>query len=548
MHSIVILQARTSSSRLPAKVLLPINGIPLVVLAAKRAANAGREILVLISEDDSDDGLAYTLNQWKLNYFRGSLDSPLERIVAALEHLNNETIVFRLTADNVFPDGKLLDELETEFKARNLNYLCCNGESSGLPYGVSVEVTFLKHLRNAYEQASSMEEHEHVTPFIIKKFGRQYFEKYRRMNKGHLRCTVDFSDDYTKIQRLFLNIGDPINISFLDLVRNLELLTDKETDNNKDHKSGHIKELVLGSAQFGGSYGINNKTGQPNLEECRKILKTAIDRDIVYIDTARAYGESEEMIGKILPYEQDKKIKIITKLSPLSDLNNFSENTEKSILSAFVDASIYQSCWALNRKKLDAVLLHRAEHIDVFGGYIWDKLLKFKDIGLIQDLGVSVQSPIELERVVSESEISYIQLPFNILDNRWKSCLFHLKKQKLKRELKIHVRSVFLQGLLLSDDGYLWRRTGLDNYADVIKWLELNVRRFKRENMADLCLAYVRSQPWIDGIVIGMERHIQLIENINYFSNPILASDELRKIETERPSLPESFLNPSMWH
>jgi hypothetical protein len=53
--------------------------------------------------------------------------------VDALVEMKDQTIVFRLTADNIFPDGKLLDEIEQDFINRGLDYLCCNGENSGLP-------------------------------------------------------------------------------------------------------------------------------------------------------------------------------------------------------------------------------------------------------------------------------------------------------------------------------------------------------------------------------------------------------------------------------
>src|SRR5467141_1165207 len=103
MNSIAILQARTNSSRLPGKVLLPIKGIPLAVLAAKRAANTGRNVLIATSVEPSDDGLAALIQSHGLSCFRGSLESPLDRVVNALFAYQDQTVVFRLTADNVFP-------------------------------------------------------------------------------------------------------------------------------------------------------------------------------------------------------------------------------------------------------------------------------------------------------------------------------------------------------------------------------------------------------------------------------------------------------------
>ena len=111
--------------------------MPLAVLAAKRAANTGRDIIIATSLEPSDDGLVALIQSYGLKCFRGSLENTLDRVVNALSAYNDQTIVFRLTADNVFPDGALLDEVEQEFLDNELEYLCCNGEHSGLPYGMS---------------------------------------------------------------------------------------------------------------------------------------------------------------------------------------------------------------------------------------------------------------------------------------------------------------------------------------------------------------------------------------------------------------------------
>ena len=119
-HSIVIIQARTSSERLPGKILLPIQGYPVILLAAHRASNTGREVIVATSRDKSDDKLASLLEKEKIPYFRGSLKNVLSRY-AYIAKSRKEKLVFRLTADNIFPDGHLLDEMEKYFLKKILN-------------------------------------------------------------------------------------------------------------------------------------------------------------------------------------------------------------------------------------------------------------------------------------------------------------------------------------------------------------------------------------------------------------------------------------------
>src|SRR5690349_24219800 len=101
----VVMQARTSSSRLPGKAMLPIAGVPMVVLAARRAGNQGHQVVVATSDESSDDDLADLCESDGLAVVRGPLDDVLGRFVIASEDLDDADVIVRLTADNVVPDG-----------------------------------------------------------------------------------------------------------------------------------------------------------------------------------------------------------------------------------------------------------------------------------------------------------------------------------------------------------------------------------------------------------------------------------------------------------
>jgi spore coat polysaccharide biosynthesis protein SpsF (cytidylyltransferase family)/aryl-alcohol dehydrogenase-like predicted oxidoreductase len=538
LSSIAVLQARTNSSRLPGKVLLPINGIPLAVLAAKRAANTGREVIVATSLEASDDGLASHIQSHGLRCFRGSLENTLDRVVNALSGYDDETVVFRLTADNVFPDGLLLDELEAEFQGQGLDYLCCNGESSGLPYGMSVEVTRLAHLREAARESVDAYDQEHVTPYVIRKFGRRYFEKYRHLKKGHYRCTVDCLDDYLAVQQVFADVPLPIEEPSLELVRRLEKAAFQPLG------SLPTPRLVFGTAQLGGQYGIANKTGQPGKNASRELIKTAIANGVTHFDTARAYGDSEAMIGQSLRNGWEGRARIITKLSPLQDCP---QDASAAVVNAFVDASVFQSCAALERQGIDVLVLHRASHLADWNGAAWQRLLVLQAAGLFGELGVSVQSPEELLLALNVPEICHIQLPFNLLDWRWDAAIPEMLAVKASRKLTVHVRSALLQGLLPSIDEKLWRRANVDQPALVIDWLRSQVASCHRTSTVDLCLSYVNALGWVDGIAIGMENMAQLIDNIKLFNLPGLTVNQIADIQRTRPRLSEASLNPALW-
>ena len=538
MKSIAVIQARTTSSRLPAKALLPVAGYPLVVLAAKRAANTGRDVIVAISDESTDDYLAEVLAASEISFFRGCLENVLSRFILALESFEDETIVVRLTGDNVLPDGHLIDEVEKDFLENKLEYLICNGADSGLPYGLSLEVTRLRHLRNAFRESSVDFDLEHVTPAIRRKFGPHYFKKYLSKKMGNYRATVDSLSDYLQIADIFNSVKNPIEENSICLIEKLRNKLEKPISDSQ------VKKLVLGAVQLGLHYGVANSTGKPNLELSKRMLTTAIENGVSAVDTAQAYGDSELIIGRSLDRGLKSRISIITKLDPLENLPS---QAGPSVSDAFVDASVYSSLLKLDVDRIDTLLLHRASHFAQFDGAIFDRLLFHLKAGRIGSLGVSVQSPEDLIEVVSHQDVEHIQMPFNLLDWRWSHAIEQIRKARASRRLIIHLRSVFLQGLLLLRDEQDWRRANC-LYADaIIQWLDDSVERFERGSVQDLCIAFVNGLDWVDGVVIGMETYDQLVENLVIFSKDPLTAVQRDELIAARPYVQGSTLNPSLW-
>lgn len=182
-------------------------------------------------------------------------------------------------------------------------------------------------------------------------------------------------------------------------------------------------DLTLGTAQLGMNYGIGNTTGKPNFTEAVAIIQQAIACGINSIDTARAYGNSEAIIGQALTGGFAEQIQVITKLDPLNNLKSTS-HSENNIGLA-VEQSILKSCEYLCTNSLQTLLLHKWEHRFAYQESIWHKLLELKDRGYIQKIGVSVYTPQEAIEALNESEIEHIQLPFNLLDWRWKASGIH---------------------------------------------------------------------------------------------------------------------------
>ncbi|MCL6705562.1 aldo/keto reductase [Pseudomonas sp. R2.Fl] len=531
----IVIQARTTSSRLPAKVLLPVGGIPLAVLVAKRAARNGADVVVATSGLPEDDILALYLEKYAVRSLRGPLDDVLERFRLATEDLDAAAICVRLTADNPVPDADYIDQLVQLFIASGLDYLAYGNDGMWMPYGLSAELFTVGSLRDAARNAGSPFEREHVTPWIRRKQEGRVRPAFPDWSEdlGHLRCTIDRLDDYLKVAGIFSEFPDAVAIRWRQVVDRLKASSTQPRKN---------AELVLGTVQLGLEYGAANRTGLPSDEEANAILETALRRGVAWLDTAHAYGKSEKRIGafsRSLP--AGEKINVVTKLDPLSDLDL---GEEPRCAVARVEKSVEMSLTRLGLSSLPVLLMHRATHLTDFGGAIWRQLLKLRETGVVERLGVSVQTPEELSLSLTYPEITHIQLPFNLLDWRWDNKIVELRQRP---DVSIHARSVFLQGLLIQENSTVWPSIAGVDAANVVQTLRALKHELNRESLQDLCIAYARSVSWIDGLVIGVDttKHLEMLCSL--WSRPPLSYSEACVVKARLPRLPVQFLNPALW-
>jgi len=535
--SVVVIQARTTSNRLPAKALLPISGMPMVVLAAKRAANTGKRVIVATSDEPSDDPLVEILQTHQIEFHRGSLENVLDRFIGALNGCPDETMVYRLTADNVFPDGSMIDEIEAAFDSASLDYMVCGDGDSGLPYGMKVEVMTLRVLRQAGRDAESDHDLEHVTPYVKRNARCGFFSEYKAMEKNHLRCTVDFLEDYLRVSRVFAKVRDPVSVSAFELVQHLSLPAGKPAPEAR-------RKLVLGAAQLGFDYGIANRMGRPGGREAQNILEFAVNSGVEYIDTASDYGESERIVGRFLATPRGASLKCVTKLTAMRDCPI---DAPRHVVEAFVDASVFGSLVKLGSECLDVLLLHRAEHLHAWDGAVWRRVRHHTSSGRVKELGISVQTPEELDMIVGIPEVEHIQLPSNLLDWRWEEVWGKISREKARQSVRLHVRSVLLQGLLPLNDHQAWRGANVADVEAIRAWLVDQVDRAGRENITDLCVAYANSVPWADGIVIGVEDRIQLAQIVDYMDRDPLSPAQMEELRASRPFVGAEILDPTRW-
>jgi spore coat polysaccharide biosynthesis protein SpsF (cytidylyltransferase family)/aryl-alcohol dehydrogenase-like predicted oxidoreductase len=544
---LVVIQARMGSSRLPGKALLPIAGLPSVVLCARRAESSGHEVVVAIPENESDDVLAEVLETAGLKFMRGPSEDVLNRFAQATAELPTGALVVRLTADNVFPNGEFLEGLIQEFLKRGIQYFATRSPLDGLPYGMSAEVFQVESLRRADCESTARHDREHVTPWIRRNATVQYATPLLWIDEtlDHLRSTIDNLDDYGRITRVFAGVQEPVKIRWQDLCGRLEGLRDAPNSRVPYKLVGEQvhSTMTLGTAQIGMAYGVANEHGMPSEQSAERIIKRAINYGVTSVDCARAYGYAERRLGNVLRQGFAGQISVITKLSPL---DSFRTKGSEIALRAAVEASVFRSCLELAQSRLNTLLLHRWEHRTSYGGAVWNRLLELRTEGVIDKLGVSVYTPDAAVEAIDDPEIEHIQLPFNLLDWRWRQSTFWERAAK-RPSVIVHVRSALLQGLLLAPPEKWPKIPGVDPTI-IGGRLDDLCRRLGREGRLDLSLAYVRGHERVTSVVLGVDTEIQLSECARLFQLPALSVAECDVVDEYVGQVKAVLLDPSQWN
>lgn len=284
-------------------------------------------------------------------------------------------------------------------------------------------------------------------------------------------------------------------------------------------------KIALGTAQFGLDYGIANCSGQVSTAEAKKIICYAKSEGVITLDTAVAYGNSEEVLGNIGVADFD----VITKLPEVPS------NCES--VEDWINQSVKKSLDNLKVGKLKGLLLHRpAQLLDKQGAEIFKGLMSVKEKGLVERVGVSVYSPYELENYIPNFAIDIVQIPFNIIDRRLFTSGWLDKLNEYS--IEVHVRSVLMQGLLVlppkqrSDYFECWSEL----WCRYDEWLSDSGL-----TPLEACLRFISSFSQLDRIVLGVESLTQLQEINDIFKMPpIQAPDNLSSND-------ERLLNPGMW-
>jgi len=285
--------------------------------------------------------------------------------------------------------------------------------------------------------------------------------------------------------------------------------------------------IILGTAQFGLHYGVANVMGQPSQGDVRRILDRARSGGIKGIDTAISYGESERVLG----VADVQGFEVISKLPQIP-------NTQEGGVSAWMNTQVQGSLARLRVDCLDGLLLHRPEQLlTAQGTLLYRALQEQVSNGRVRKIGVSIYDPSDLDRLIPRFDFDIVQAPFNILDARFVRSGWLTRLRKMG--IALHIRSVFLQGLLLmpAERRPVYFERWEPIWAKWGAWL----RKYHLTPL-QACLRYALHVDGVERVILGVDSAEQLDE-ILAIADEGAVPDGYQSMQTQDVDL----LNPTHW-
>lgn len=302
------------------------------------------------------------------------------------------------------------------------------------------------------------------------------------------------------------------------------------------------KFLSLGTAQLGLNYGVVDSSELLDSRIAYDLINMACSHSFNHIDTASAYGLAEKRIGDFFKEKTIGQIPITTKIPKYP--NNLKTDGLVKVKN-WINNILQQSIHKILPAKVDTVLVHYWPDVDSFPG---DYVQIVKDICNSYDIfkiGVSVYEVDELVQALRHSQIDHVQIPFNIIDYRIPNSSKCLKLFE-QTNCEIHVRSIFLQGLLLSSVDK-WPQN-IKKHITVLDKLDKCVMALGKKDRVDLIFSYLLSHNWITSTILGAQNIKQLEYLIlRYHEANSLSVEEIRYLRDSLGQPSHVFLDPRRW-
>jgi len=243
-----IIQARMTSTRLPGKVLMDIEGKPMIWHVVNRLKFSKKldDIILAIPDTKESDILEEFAENNNIKYFRGGEEDVLSRYYQTAKKFNVDPII-RITSDCPLIDPKIVD-LVIEKHLNSAADYTSNTLKITFPRGLDVEVFNFDVLKRTYKEAKENYQREHVTPYICENpgiFKLQNIEARGKLKRPDLRLTVDTKEDLQLIREIYKRLYRPEKIFYVEEVIDLLNKYPQLIKININIKQKEIKEKFL---------------------------------------------------------------------------------------------------------------------------------------------------------------------------------------------------------------------------------------------------------------------------------------------------------------
>jgi len=297
-----------------------------------------------------------------------------------------------------------------------------------------------------------------------------------------------------------------------------------------------ISEISLGTVELGLDYGIRptGADARPDQATASRLLNRALDLGINYIDTARLYGVSEEVVGRALR-ERRAEYVLATKVPVFAD-----EGLAGEALKQRVTGAVHESLSALQTETVDIMMLHSPPSVAVLPQEIHEVLEGFREQGAIRYLGVSVYGKEDALEAIECGQYDCIQIAYSLLDRRPEG---RALSAALEEDIGIVVRSVLLKGVLTHRAQML--PDALAPLKEAAGQLEALASKASL-SLPEMAYRYVLAHPAAQTALVGTARLEELEAAIGYASRDPLPDDLIERVRGIG-LLSDDYLNPAKW-
>lgn len=284
--------------------------------------------------------------------------------------------------------------------------------------------------------------------------------------------------------------------------------------------SAGLSEMTLGTVQLGLRYGIANKLGKPSQQTACEIIATALRLGVNSLDTARAYGDSEQIIGQRLKQYESLKdgLAITSKLQVQAE-----DDAPDAVIQREVEELCASSLQNLGTKRLRFLLLHRASDMHKAKGAVGRAMEALIRKGMIGGAGVSVYTQQDILEMLEYPVYTAVQLPLSVFDQRLIDS--GILEELRRRDIVVFVRSVYSQGLMLMDPDSLTHPALKEHAVPYLRQLRARCDA-KGCTPVQYALSFVRRLPAVSSLVLGADSPDQVAEDAALFDQPPMDDEE----------------------